>query len=175
MIPAAALLLPALVLFLNRDEAWRGGWLQAVLGVLAGLAIVVGVVVAVVRNQARVRAKAPPGGWAGLAMVQVGSMADSPTLRDAAPQGGAIGAVIFTRGKMTGRLFVGQELRFEPGPRGRLFGAEPFSLSKDQLRDLLTKGRFLRIVIRGESDNPIDLNVVQPAGLREATRGLFRG
>lgn len=174
VIPVAAILLPTLVAVRNWDQIRDAGWLQNVAGVLAGLAIVVGVAVYVIRSQARTRSQAAPGGWAGLAMVEVASLTKSPTLQDVAPREGALSTIAFAKGAMIGRLYLGDDVHFEPGPRGRLFGAKPFRLSSDQLRDLRTKDRFLQIVVRGEDTTPVLVKVVNAKGLRQAARRLFR-
>ncbi|MGH9137635.1 MAG: hypothetical protein ACRD0G_11395 [Acidimicrobiales bacterium] len=141
-------------------------------GVVLGIGLVVAVVVASTRDQGRTRASAAPGQWAGLAAVRLDSLAASPTLTGAAPRRGLLSAFIFSSGTVSGRLFVGDEVRFEPGRLGRWFGATAFELRIGRLRDVRVVGRSLTVVLRDGSS--VEAVVVRPAGLREAGARLLR-
>lgn len=163
VLPLLAILLPLFLLVWRWDDIREAGWSRNLLGATGGVGIVIAVVVVVVRSQARARAAAGPDGWGGLAMFHLEGMAASPTLGEFAPRGGPLATILFARG-VTGRLLVEDEVRFQPGPRAALFGAQPFTLTRKQVRNLGLKDRFLAVQVRGEK-SPVLAKVIQKKGL----------
>lgn len=163
VLPLAAILLPLFLLVWRWDDIQNAGWSRNLVGAAIGVGIVVAVVVGVVRSQSRARAAAGPGGWGGLVMFHLEGMAGSPTLAEYAPKGGPLATILFARG-VTGRLLVEDEVRFQPGPRAALFGAQPFTLTRKQVRNLGLKDRFLAVQVRGEKTTVL-AKVVKKRGL----------